>query len=199
MSKGIELVCGVGVNDAGYVVSPTINGKQTPCPFYKAWKGMLVRCYSKNFQFRSPTYTGCSVASEWLIFSAFKDWMGNQIWQGLQLDKDLLIAGNKVYSPDTCVFVDQVTNYFINECSAARGSYPLGVNWHKGGANFIAKCSNPFTGKRENLGSYSCPEQAHKAWLKRKHELALLLAELQSDERAAAALRVRYSSARGQE
>jgi len=94
------LVFGVATSDSSYVTQKTIDGVMVVCPFYRKWISMLTRCYSKNYQLRHPTYKGCSVSDEWLLFSAFKSWMKKQDWDGKQLDKDLLISGNKIYSPD---------------------------------------------------------------------------------------------------
>ena len=187
-----KLVCGVGLNDADYPVQPEINGKQIKCPFYRVWESMLNRCYSRKYQANKPTYTNCTVYDEWLKFSNFKSWMEQQDWQDKQLDKDLIFAGNKIYSPDKCVFVDRVTNTFVIDSGASRGEWPIGVNFFKPNGKFIARCCNPFTKKRESLGYFACPEQAHQAWKTRKHELALQLAEIQSDPRVAAALKTRY-------
>lgn len=187
-----KLVYGVGINNADYEVYQSVNGKLVKCPYYATWKDMLKRCYSAKHLTKYQTYIGCSVTPEWLTFSKFKSWMENQDWQGKCLDKDLLIKGNKVYSPDTCVFVDRMTNGFITDSGAARGGWPLGVNFHKTNGKFRAQCCNPATKKQEFLGYFTCENQAHQAWRKRKHELALQLAELQPDERVAAALRARY-------
>ena len=121
--KTRKLVCGVGNNDSDYVVTKfetiVVNGKLKQkliwvCPYYRVWKGMLERCYSIKYQESQPTYIGCSVTDEWLTFSAFKNWMEKQNFEGMQLDKDLLIEGNKVYSPETCVFVSGMVNNFIH-------------------------------------------------------------------------------------
>lgn len=192
MRKEGELVFGIGINDADYVVCPIVNGKAVWCRFYRTWVNMLKRCYSEKYQARQPTYIGCSVCDEWLTFSNFKKWMEKQDWEGNQLDKDLLTNGNKVYSPETCVFVDKVTNLFTTDHGAARGEWPIGVYFNKRGGKFQAYCNNPFIKKREHLGFFACPNQAHLTWKKRKHELACQLADLQTDERVAKALRVRY-------
>ena len=76
---------------------------------------MLQRCYSESHLVRQPTYKGCSVCEEWLTFSNFKSWMEQQDWEGKQLDKDLLVYKNKIYSPETCVFVSSVINSFFVE------------------------------------------------------------------------------------
>lgn len=188
-----RLVQGVGLNDADYKVTQYINGKQFMCPFYDRWKSMLERCYSKKFQIKNPAYIGCEVSDEWLTFSNFKAWMKSQDWEGKELDKDLLITGNRVYSKETCVFLDKEINQFTNERKSARGEYPIGVcfnNWHK---KLSALCRNPFSGKQENLGYFNCQMKAHEAWRKRKHELSCQLADLQTDKRVANALRSRYA------
>ena len=187
-----KLVFGVGVNDADYPVKPTINGKQIICPFYRTWQNMMNRCYSAKYQEKFPTYTGCAVSAEWLTFSNFKVWMEKQDWQGKELDKDIIFKGNKIYSSETCVFVDSVTNSFTLDRSLDRGEWPIGVYLSEPAGKFRAQCGNPFTEKRESLGCFTCPREAHEAWRKRKHELALRLADLQSDSRVADAIRSRY-------
>jgi hypothetical protein len=118
--------------------------------------------------------------------------METQEWLGKELDKDLLSQGNKIYSPETCVFVDLNVNHFILDRSAKRGDFPIGVSFDKVRGKFQSYCGNPFTGKSSNLGYFDCPEKAHEAWRKRKHELACQLADLQTNERVANALRSRY-------
>ena len=153
---------------------------------------MLERCFCRKFKERKPTYIGCYVCDDWLVFSNFRSWMEQQDWQGKHLDKDILVVGNKVYSPDTCVFIDAKVNTFPEDHGSARGDYPLGVCLVKTNGNFRAKCRNPFTKKTEHLGYFNCPEKAHLAWKKRKHELACMLADDQPDLRVANALRTRY-------
>ena len=192
MRKGNKKVFGIGINDADYVVNPTINGKRIICPFYEAWKGMLKRCYSAKLQARYPTYIGCSVVPEWHRFMAFRAWMVELDWQGRELDKDLLFPGNKVYGPQTCIFISNGINKFTTDSASARGDWPIGVYWNKQNGKFRARCNNPFTGKLEHLGLFTCPAEAHEAWRKRKHELSLQLAAEQTDPRLAAALATRY-------
>ena len=198
-----KLVYGVGINDAGYVVKKTettvyADGKQKRklvwmCPYHSRWKDMIKRCYSDKYQERYPTYQGCTVSKEWLTFSNFKAWMEKQEWEGNQLDKDLLIEGNKVYSVDTCVFVSPMVNSFTIDSRASRGEWMVGVYWNKPTEKFQAYCNNPFSEKKEYLGLFTCEEAAHNAWLKRKLELAHELAAIQTDQRVAKALIDRYS------
>jgi hypothetical protein len=120
--------------------------------------------------------------------------MEKQDWEGLQLDKDLLFEGNKIYSAETCVFVTKAINTFTTDRGNDRGEWLIGVDWHKRVGKFKSQCRNPFTKKGEYLGYFACEQQAHKAWLKRKLELAHLLAAEQTDERVAKALIERYTN-----
>lgn len=204
MSNIRKLVYGVGRNDADYAVRKfetigCVNGKQKQklvwvCPYYRTWYSMLSRCYSIKSQNRRPTYKGCSVSDDWLTFSVFKRWMEKQGWEGKQLDKDLLFEGNKVYSAETCVFVTRMVNTFVCDGGAARGEWLIGVSWCKITEKFVAQCNNPFTKKKEKLGYFTCEQQAHNAWKRRKLELAKELAAIQTDEKVAEALVARYTN-----
>ena len=195
---------GVGINDADYTVQKWEtfgheNGVRKQklvwiCPFYRVWRNMLERCYSIKFQERQPTYKGCSVSEGWKIFSNFRTWMVTQDWTDKQLDKDLLLEGNKVYSENTCVFVTRMVNSFTTDSGAARGEWLIGVYWNKKKSKFQSRCRNPFTKKCEHLGYFICEQEAHQAWLKRKLELAKELAAEQTDKRVAKALVERYTN-----
>ena len=198
-----RLVYGVGINDADYVVEKRetiiVNGVRKKrqvwiCPYYRTWKSMLERCYSNKYQERRPTYKGCTVSEEWKTFSNFRAWMEKQDWEGKQLDKDLLMVDNKVYSAETCVFVTHSVNSFTSDCGAARGKWLIGVYWNKRAGKFVSRCSNPFTKKSEHLGLFTFEQEAHQAWLERKLELATLLAAEQTDERVSKALIERYTN-----
>jgi hypothetical protein len=118
--------------------------------------------------------------------------MEKQDREGKQLDKDILIRGNKIYGPETCVFVDSKVNNFIIERTASRGEYHIGVSLLNG--KYRASCSDPTVGKNSILGYYDTPEEAHQVWLKEKLRIAKLLAAEQPDERVAKALVDRYEN-----
>lgn len=191
------LICGVGINDLPDPVSryekiDGVNKRIWVCPYYRTWNDMLRRVYGKVAPIKNPSYAGCSVHEDWLRLSNFKSWMETQNWEGKHLDKDILFVGNRVYSPETCVFVTRQTNNFVLENEGLRGDFRIGVSLHKQSGRLSATCRNPITKKSEHLGLFNNEELAHKTWKKRKHELACQLADLQTDERVAAALRVRY-------
>ena len=192
MARPRTLIYGAGINDADYPIKKVINGKQIQCPYYQKWHHVLDRALSQKTKEKHPTYRDVSVCEEWLIFSNFKAWMELQDWEGKEIDKDIIVLGNKIYSPETCVFVDRIVNTFVMGCDASRGSTMIGVCFCKSEKKFKSSCSNPFTKKGEALGYFADEISAHKAWRKRKHELACQLADLQTDNRVANALRSRY-------
>lgn len=202
MPSQIKRVFGIGINDARLIGDQPVSSRYErtkDCPFYTAWSNMIERCYSAKYHERKPSYLGCSVTDEWIYFSNFMQWMKTQPWEGNTLDKDILHPGNKVYGPETCVFVSKKLNLFVIDSAASRGNFPLGVCYHKAMNKLRATCSNPFTGKNESLGYYTCPQDAHEAWRKRKHEHACRYADMQTDQRIAEALRKRYAKSGGQD
>jgi hypothetical protein len=124
--------------------------------------------------------------------------MENQIWEEKELDKDLLVYGNKVYGPETCVFIDRKINVFLPEYKAKRGVYPTGVSLDKSMPEkpYRSRCNSVVTGKTEYLGHYKTPEEAHQVWLAYKLEQAYILAAEQTDERVAKALIAKYENYR---
>jgi len=163
---------GVGVNDASYMVNPKIDGKRSMCPYYKTWSNMIARSYSARYKEKYPTYDGCSVAKEWLTFSVFKKWMENQDWKGKQLDKDLLVIGNKEYGPATCIFVTSKINSLFLSSDASRGVYPQGVSFSAG--KYQAECRHK--GRGLYLGKFKTIDEAEIAYLTFKSKLIKELA-----------------------
>jgi hypothetical protein len=166
---------GLGINDAWYMTQSKNpeNGIRI-CPYYKAWKSMLERCYCAKYQERRPTYKGCTVSEEWLTFSNFRSWMEKQDWKGKCLDKDIIKIGNKIYSKDNCVFVSEKTNNLLNEYMAKRGDYPRGVSSKAGSSNYDAYCC--VDGKNHRIGSFKNITDASIAYLKFKSGLIVKIA-----------------------
>lgn len=176
-----KLAYGVGLYEKGEHPA-SINGINTKA--YDAWRDMLRRCYSPKELEKHPTYIGCTVCNEWLNFQNFADWYcANYPQDGnkYQLDKDLKTLGNKVYSPESCLFVPKVVNTFTIDCGASRGQYLIGACWDRRNEKFKARCCNPLTGEYEYLGLFPSELQAHLAWRKRKSQLAYELAMIQEN------------------
>lgn len=159
------LVRGVGTNDSPNPI--WVDGKNTKT--YATWGGMLERCYCPKYLALKPSYQGCTVTPEWLRFSVFESWMLRQDFIGNQLDKDLLYPGNKVYGPDTCVFVSRALNCLLIDSSRSRGELPLGTSYNKPTKKHIATVCCEGTNK--HLGLFLTPLEAHKAWQLAKAEI----------------------------
>lgn len=167
------LVYGVGINDSLYQTHrhEFINGKSRTvetCPYYATWTGMLRRAYCPRYKMEHPTYEIVEVCEDWLFFTRFKSWMVTQIWEDLQLDKDILFPANKVYSPETCVFIPQQINKALTGTSKSRSDTPFGVNHDHQTDGYQAWGPSGVSGKRKFLGRFVCKMQAHKAWQKCK-------------------------------
>lgn len=117
MNKTRGLIYGVGINDADYVVAKRVGNKQICCPIYTRWRAMLHRCYGSKVLAYNKAYIGCTVCDDWIYFSKFRSWVLDQEnWQDeVELDKDLLVEGNRVYGPNTCLFVPKVINNFFTQ------------------------------------------------------------------------------------
>ena len=182
-------VHGVGITGTKYPI--TVNGVQTK--EYDLWKGMLRRCYSDSLKKKNPTYIGCEVSDKFKSYEYFYEWCNRQIGfgnQNWQLDKDLLIKGNKVYSENTCVFIPAEINLVLVKRTASRGEHLIGVCWHKKDNAFVAMVSKN-KGKREYLGFFKTELEAFNAYKQAKEaHLKELAAKWKSqiDERAYLAL-----------
>lgn len=171
-------VYGVGYIGEGEYKSK-INGKRTPQ--YATWRSMIARCYDEKYHEKQPTYIHCSVSPEWHNFQNFAKWYDENYYevdnQRMELDKDILIKGNKVYSSENCVFVPKNINGLFIKCNASRGDLPIGVHFHKENNKFIARCMNGTGGNRIHLGSFTSPEEAFFAYKSYKEKLIKQIAE----------------------
>ena len=182
----------VGVNDSDEPITKKVNGKRVwICPIYKYWQAMFGRCYNQATQNNQPTYKGCTVHEDWHLYSKFKDWVLTQDWVGKHLDKDILIEGNKIYSPDTCVFVNKLTNSFIINPSRYKGVRKTGVT--QVDSKYVAFCNDPFKRYKDYLGTFKMEDEAHEAWRSKKLEYAHEVVELESDVRVKEAIIKRYT------
>lgn len=144
------------------------NGKQTKV--YSTWYAMLQRCYDEKYHKRQPTYKDCKVYDKWLNLQNFAEWYEDNYYEvegeRMELDKDILVKHNKIYSPDTCVFVPQTINTLFVKCDKARGESVIGTSPKNG--KYVVQCRiiNPKTGKskKEYLGAYDTQEKGFEIY-----------------------------------
>ncbi|NRU52441.1 AP2 domain-containing protein [Clostridium beijerinckii] len=149
------------------------------------WRDMLRRCYSEESLIKRPTYKNCNVCTQWYNYQNFAHWWSENYYEvdgeKMQLDKDILIKGNKIYSPETCIIVPQNINKLFIKSDASRGEYPIGVYWHENHKKFVACCQNN-KGKKILLGDYNNPIEAYHTYKLYKENLIKEVADYYKDQ-----------------
>ena len=136
---------------------------------YALWKNMLKRCYYHKHVEEYPTYKSCTTSENFNYYPYFKSWCDKQIGfgnEGWELDKDILVKGNKVYSEDTCCFVPAEINVMFTKTDALRGKHPIGVQYYK-----PSDCFRAYVGcysKRIYLGQFNTELEAFRAYKQAK-------------------------------
>ena len=153
------------------------DGKTVNTWEYDRWQSMLRRCFDNKLKERKPTYKDVTCCNRWLCFANFLEdfeiLKQEYNWDDdikLNLDKDILHKGNKIYSLENCVLVPDWINLLFIKRDNDRGSYPVGVSYHKGAKKYQANCH--VNGKRIMLGYYNTIEEAFNAYkIAKKQEI----------------------------
>lgn len=127
---------------------------------------MLKRCYDVEFLKKLTTYQGCSVCKEWHCFATFQKWFNEHYIDGWCLDKDILVKGNKMYSPDACCFVPNEINSLFTKRQNYRGKTPIGVQYYKPQRRF-KECYKAFItkgGEKRYIGVFATDVEAFNAY-----------------------------------
>ena len=153
----------VGINDVGFQVA----ADRKPIWQYSLWCRVLERAFCQKLKTDKPTYKDVTCCDEWLSFATFVEWVNKEVCysgkpEGMDLDKDIIIRGNRVYSPEACSFVPQAVNKLLNSKTKARGEWPIGVYYNKRDRHFRAQLSDNGCGKL--LGTFNTPEEASLAY-----------------------------------
>lgn len=174
LEESKSLVCGVGIND--YDGQVKINGEHLVS--YKFWRHMLKRCYSESSLKKNVAYIGCSVCDEWKYYTNFKKWFDENApkdMSGYNLDKDLIVHGNKIYSPDTCCFLPRELNNMLITQKRHRGECKIGVYKMPNG-KFIAQI-NSWTRDCRRIGIFNTEKEAFLAYKREKERIIKTLAD----------------------
>ena len=167
------------VHNVGFIGQGTYSPKNHK-DAHEYWRGMLRRCYDSQYQLKRSTYIGCEVCEEWHCFQNFAKWFYDNYYevpdQTMALDKDILCKGNKIYSPDTCVFVSQDINKLFTKSNTKRGELPIGVNFKEKNNKYQASCSDG-SNHKIYLGLYNTPEEAFEAYKQYKEQTIKDIAE----------------------
>lgn len=159
----LPTVYGVGCNDVQF----QIRVDRKHIWQYHLWMNMLQRAFDAKYKQHRPTYEDVTCCDEWLSFANFLEWLNKQVEYkghpiGSALDKDIIVKGNKTYSPDVCCFVPQAVNSLLLDSGATRGEFPVGVCFDKCRSKFVAQMC--CFGKMKYLGRYDTIEDAAFAY-----------------------------------
>jgi hypothetical protein len=134
-----------GVGYLGNISSRVFNKKA-----YKKWDAMLSRCYNPKFsEYENYGGNGVKVDPRWFSFENFVEdiqllegWNKKLFEAGkLQLDKDIKIKNNKLYSRSTCILVTQAENlaYQPSKMRNFVGTSPNGKSYNGYNVNEFAR------------------------------------------------------------
>lgn len=162
---------GGAINDADYNVYYFDGlGNRFTCPIYTHWCNLLSRIFSDSYTKSVTCYKDSSICDEWMNFSNFYKWAKDKRYIGRDLDKDLKVTGNKIYSPSTCLFIPPDVNKLIQEKTRPKHDLPAGVTIKSDG-KFISRCSK--NGKRVYLGVYTDKNDASMAYRRYKRSIII--------------------------
>ena len=168
------------VYNIGYIgegkYSSIENGKQNKS--YKTWSHMLERCYDDVHRYKFASYEDCYVCDDWLNYQNFAEWYDFNYYEIndelMCLDKDILVKGNKIYGPNTCVFVPQTINNLFTKNDKNRGELPIGV--HKYYNKYRVMCSNGYN-QLVTLGTFDNISDAFNTYKEYKETLIKQIAD----------------------
>lgn len=149
--------------DFGYLGEGIYSGKRDK-DIFNTWMHMIERCYNvKSKPYKQYGGIGVTVCNEWANFQTFTEWFVKNKIQDYHLDKDLLYLGNKVYSPETCIFIPPSVNSLFTGSGDLKN---MGVHPTKNKLKYSATVNNKDHGGY--LGVFDTWVDAKKAYLDRK-------------------------------
>lgn len=164
-------ICGVGyVGEGVYPMTYYRKGKKYHTPAYEVWSSKIKNCYGNTKM--SHVYQDVTFCQEWLCFQVFAKWFYEQVriyGKGGFVDKDLLFLGNKIYSPETCVYIPPAVNSLF---TGASGNIN-GVHFDNTKKKWVAQIQNGLlcsNGKKRQtyLGMYVDKSLADTAYYEAK-------------------------------
>lgn len=133
---------------------------------YDYWDGILRRCYSERIKKLRNSYSDCLVDEYWHNLQNFGEWFEKnynpKYMKSWCLDKDILVKGNRIYSPETCCFVPNEINVIFTNGYIRRGEYPKGVSYKPKINKYIAQYQKD--GVVTHIGTFKTVDEAFQAY-----------------------------------
>lgn len=142
------------------------NLNKTECN--QIYNNMYQRCYNEKVHQIKPWYTNCIMCDEWLEDKySFYDWINDGNFYEIdgeptvELDKDILVKGNNIYSPETCIFAPKsINSLFGGTMKKNDNGLPIGVLQTKNGKYKPQIRNYPDV--------FNTPEEAWEVWKEHK-------------------------------
>lgn len=166
---------------------------------HKRWKNLLDRAKYNSKDHNRLAYVDVSICDEWLNYSNFEKWYEENYYEvddeRMDIDKDILVKGNRVYSPETCIFAPQainqlfemktiksVSHHFTDKNLSPKGEYlPVGITWCNEKQKYRASL-NIGNRKVKNLGRFNTIEEAFAVYKQAKEARIKEVAEQYKDK-----------------
>ena len=164
---------------------------------YNLKNNMKTRCYNTNYHKVRPDYKDCTICDEWLDDKkSFYEWVDHNFYEiegepTVELDKDILVPGNKVYSPDTCIFVPKrINDLFVHIHGRKKNGLPTGVTYSKKTGKYQAavreSCKDTDSKdedkkKTVRLGFFDTIEEAYEVYKTHKMAEIIYIADCYKD------------------
>ena len=147
---------------------------------YKYWHSMMRRCYSKLYIEKTPSYKTCYVCDEWHNFQNFAKWFDENYYEvddcyKMNLDKDIIQNGNRIYCPEFCCFIPNNINMLFRPEDLKKKNNLPGAKRIKNSTKYEANiCKN---GRRVYIGTFDTEYEAYMAYVNEKEKYIKIIAE----------------------
>ena len=156
------------------------------------YNGILKRCYDEESKKMFPWYEKATMCDEWRNDpSLFIRWYESNYYEvdgeSIQVDKDLLFPGNKIYSPDKCCLLPITLNSLLANCKKPyhrddsilarriNKDLPLGVRYNKAKKKFYGQLT--INGDVIKFDECNSPEEAFAIYKRHKEAYILVMAD----------------------
>lgn len=114
----------------------------------------------------------------------FRRWYLNNYYEiegeRMYLTCNILVKNNKIYSPETCIFVPQIIDNIFKTSKNKRGDYPIGVTYNVKKELYQARISE--WRKYKSLGYYQTSFEAFQVYKKEKERYVKEVANHYKDQ-----------------
>lgn len=161
-------ICGVAYKGNAIITDQELNKAS-----FKRWYAMVERCYKPtSISYKSYGAKGVRVSDEWLCFDNFladiqmlPGYSRREYLEGgIQLDKDAIKNGNKLYSRDLCCFISAKSNKH-NQVSKAKPFVAISPKGEEYVFDYQQSCADKFGLTARTIGKVLHGQlKTHKGW-----------------------------------